>query len=177
LFVLTQSRSPRAQQLLSDYAKGGGNPDLQLQAIRYLGQTGTRDAQQQLGAIYGTTSDLRVKTSIIDSLSGTRSWDALLNIAKTEKDANLRNQAIRTIANNRSAPLDGLLDMYPNVDMSAKTAIVDGLQGRRDAKTLVDLARKETDPQMKRKIVERLGDMARDHNKDAMDYMMEILKQ
>lgn len=177
LFVLTQSRSPRAQQLLSDYAKGGGNPDLQLQAIRYLGQTGSRDAQQQLGAIYGTTTDLRVKTSIIDSLSGTRSWDALLNIAKTEKDANLRNQAIRTIANNRSAPLDGLLDMYPNVDMSAKTAIIDGLQGRRDAKTMVDLARKETDPQMKRKIVERLGDMARDHNKDAMDYMMELLKQ
>jgi TolA-binding protein len=177
LFVLTQSRSPRAQQLLSDYAKGGGNPDLQLQAIRYLGQTGSRDAQQQLGTIYGTTSDTRVKTVIIDSLSGTRSWDALLNIAKTEKDANLRNQAIRTIANNRSAPLDGLLEMYPNVDASAKTAMIDGLQGRRDAKTMVDLARKETDPEVKRKIVERLGDLARDHNKDAMDYMMEILKQ
>ncbi|HVW12108.1 MAG TPA: HEAT repeat domain-containing protein [Bryobacteraceae bacterium] len=177
LFVLTQSRSPRAQQLLSDYAKGGGNPDLQLQAIRYLGQTGSRDAQQQLGAIYGTSSDTRVKQVIIDSLSGTRSWDALLNIAKTEKDTNLRNQAIRTLASNRGAPIDGLIEMYPNVDMSAKVAIIDGLQGRRDAKTMVDLARKETDPQMQRKIVERLGDMARDHNKDAMDYMMEILKQ
>jgi TolA-binding protein len=175
LFVLTQSRSPRAQQLLSDYAKGGGNPDLQLQAIRYLGQTGSKDSQQQLGSIYGTVNDARVKGTIIDSLSNTRAWDSLLNIAKTEKDAELRNRAIRTLANNRSAPLDGLLEMYPNVDASAKTAIVDGLRDRRDAKTMVDLARKETDPQMKRKIVERLGDM-RD-NKDAMDYMMEILKQ
>lgn len=175
LFVLTQSRSPRAQQLLSDYAKGGGNPDLQLQAIRYLGQTGSRDSQQQLGGIYGTVNDARVKGTIIDSLSSTRAWDSLLNIAKTEKDTDLRNRAIRTIANNRNAPLEGLLEMYPNVDASAKTAIVDGLRDRRDAKTMVDLARKETDPQMKRKIVERLGEM-RD-NKDAMDYMMEILKQ
>ncbi len=175
LFVLTQSRSPRAQQLLSDYAKGGGNPDLQLQAIRYLGQSGSKDSQQQLGSIYGTVSDARVKGTIIDSLSNTRAWDSLLNIAKTEKDADLRNRAIRTLANNRNAPLDGLLEMYPTVDASAKSAIIDGLRDRRDAKTLVDLARKETDPQMKRKIVERLAGM-RD-NKDAMDYMMEILKQ
>jgi len=175
LFVLTQSRSPRAQQLLNDYAKGGGNPDLQLQAIRYLGQTGSRDAQQQLGSIYGTVNDPRVKGTIIDSLAGTRAWDSLLNIAKTEKEANLRNQAIRALANDRSAPLDGLMEMYPNVDISAKTAIIDGLQSRRDAKTMVDLARKESDPQMKRKIVERLGGMH--DNKDAMDYMMEILKQ
>jgi hypothetical protein len=116
-----------------------------------------------------------VKSAIIDSLSNTRAWDSLLNIAKTEKDANLRNRAIRTIANNRSATIEGLLEMYPTVDMSAKTAIVDGLRDRRDAKTMVDLARKESDPQMKRKIVERLGDMR--ENKDAMDYMMEILKQ
>ena len=175
LFVLTQSRSPRAQQLLSEYAKGGGNPDLQLQAIRYLVQSGSRDSQQQLGSIYGTVNDARVKGTIIDSLSNTRAWDSLLNIAKTEKDSDLRNRAIRTIANNRNAPLEGLLEMYPNVDASAKSAIIDGLRDRRDAKTMVDLARKESDPQMKRKIVERLGDM-RD-NKDAMDYMMEILKQ
>jgi uncharacterized protein (TIGR03435 family) len=175
MFVLTQSRSPRAQQVLNDYAKGGGNPDLQLQAIRYLGQTGSRDAQQQLGGIYGSTTDMRVKSTIIDSLSNTRAWDALLNVAKTEKDTNLRNRAIRTLAENRGAPLEGLLEMYPTVDTSAKTAIIDGLRDRRDAKAMVDLARKETDSQMKRRIVERLGEM-RD-NKDAMDYMMEILKQ
>jgi TolA-binding protein len=175
LFVLTQSRSPRAQQLLNDYAKGGGNPDLQLQAIRYLGQSGSRDTQQQLGGIYGATSDTRVKSAIIESLSGTRAWDALLNIAKTEKDADLRNRAIRTLANSRSAPIDGVLEMYPTVDMSAKIAIVDGLQSRRDAKTMVDLARKETDPQMKRRLVEKIGSMH--DNKDAMDYMMELLKQ
>jgi tetratricopeptide (TPR) repeat protein len=175
LFVLTQSRSPRAQQLLNDYAKGGGNPDLQLQAIRYLGQSRSRDVQQQLGGIYGTATDARVKATIIDSLSNSRAFDALMNIAKTEKDDRLRNSAIRAIANNRSAPLDGLLEMYPTVDASAKIAIVDGLQSRRDAKTMVDLARKETDPGMKRRIVERLGNMH--SNRDAMDYMMELLKQ
>jgi phenylpyruvate tautomerase PptA (4-oxalocrotonate tautomerase family) len=42
-----------------------------------------------------------------------------------------------------------------------------------DAKALVDLARKESDPAMKRTIVERLTMM---HSKEATDYMMELLK-
>lgn len=40
-------------------------------------------------------------------------------------------------------------------------------------KTLVELARKETDPAMKKTIVERLS-MSR--AKEATDYMMELLK-
>lgn len=174
LFVLTQSRSPKAQQVISDYAKGGGNPDLQLAAIQYLGQTGTRDVQQQLTGIYGSSNDMRVKSSIIDSLISSRAYDALLNIAKNEKDANLRNRAIRNLAGNKNFPIDGLVELYPSADNSAKSAIIDGLQSRRDVKTMIDLSRKETDPQMKRRIVERIADMH--DNKDAMDYMMELLK-
>jgi hypothetical protein len=38
----------------------------------------------------------------------------------------------------------------------------------------VDLARKETDPTVKRTIVDRLGSMH--DSKEAMDYMAELLK-
>jgi TolA-binding protein len=175
LFVLGQSKSPRAQQILADYAKGSGNPDLQLQAIQYVGQSGTKDAQQLMVSIYGTTSDMRVKSLIIQSLSEKRDYDALLNIAKTEKEIPLRDSAIRDIASSRNAPLEGVLELYSSADVNTKHTIVDGLVGRRDGKTLVDLAKKETDLQMKKFIVERLGEM-RD-NKDAMDYMVEIINQ
>ncbi len=175
LFVLAQSRSPRAQQILSDYAKGGGNPDLQFQAIQYVGQSGTKDAQQLLVSVYGTTSDIRVKSSIIQNLAGARAYDALLNIAKTEKEVSLRDAAIRNVANSKNAPLDGLLEIYNSADVNTKHAIVDGLQGRRDGKTLVDLAKKENDLQMKKFLVERIGSMH--DNKDAMDYMVEIVNQ
>ena len=36
LYVLALSTQPRAYQILLNYAKGAGNPDLQIEAIRYL---------------------------------------------------------------------------------------------------------------------------------------------
>lgn len=175
LFVLAQSRSPRAQQVLIDYAKGSGNPDLQLRAIQYVGTSGTKDSQQMLTGIYGSSTDARVKNSILQSLMVSHANDALMSIAKSEKDASLRDTAIRYMAQNRGTPADGLLELYSTSDAQAKRAIVDGFMVRHDGKTLVDLAHKETDPAMKKAIAERLSTM-RD-NKDAMDYMIELIRQ
>ncbi len=174
LFVLSQNKSPRAQQVLTDYAKGSGNPDLQLRAIQYIGMSGTKDAQQMLVSIYSSSGDTQVKSSIIQSLMVARANDALLNIAKTEKDPALRNSAIRNVAMNKGTPVDSLVEIYGSADVSTKREIINGLAARGDAKALIDMARKESDPAMKRTIVERLGSMH--ENKDAMDYMMELLK-
>ena len=45
---------------------------------------------------------------------------------------------------------------------------------RRNAATLVQMARQETDPALRKRIVERLSTMK---EKEAVDYMMEILKK
>ena len=37
LFVLAQSSSPKAREVLVNIAKGGSNPDLQMKAVQYLG--------------------------------------------------------------------------------------------------------------------------------------------
>lgn len=174
LFVLAQNKSPRAQQALADYARGGVNPDLQLRAIQYIGMSGTKDVQQLLAAIYGASADVRVKTSIIQSLMMAHDTDALMSIAKNEKDASLRNTAIRDLAASKSIPVQTMLDFYASADAPARREIVNGLVSRGDAKSLIDLARKESDPAMKKSIVQGLSVM-RD-NKDAMDYMMELLK-
>jgi hypothetical protein len=54
-----------------------------------------------------------------------------------------------------------------------KRSIVDSLRSQRNAKGLVDLARKETDPSMKKEIVSRLSNMK---SKESADYLMELLK-
>jgi hypothetical protein len=174
LFVLAENKSPRAQQVLVDYAKGSGNPDLQLRAIQYVGTWGTKDSQQTLLGIYSSSTDARVKNAILQALMSSRANDALMNIAKSEKDTSLRDSAIRYMVSNKSAPVEGLLELYATSDAQAKRAIVDGFMGRRDGKTLVDLGRKETDPATKKFIVERLSSMH--DNKEAMDYMIELLK-
>ncbi len=174
LFVLSQNKSVRAQQALVDYAKAGGNPDLQLRAIQYVGMSGTKDAQQQLAAIYSATTDARAKSSIIQAMMMAHAIDALLNIAKTEKDASLRNAAIRSLAMDKRVATESLVEIYSGGDVATKKEIINGFTAKGDGKTLVDLAHKEGDPVMKKTIVERLSGM-RD-NKDATDYMMELLK-
>ena len=52
LFLLAQNDRPAAHQILVNYAKGSGNPDLQIEAIRYLSarkqQTTAADLPQLL---------------------------------------------------------------------------------------------------------------------------------
>ena len=73
LFVLSQSNSSRARDIIGTVAKGG-NPDLQLKAIKYLGIMGGNDNRQILADVYRASSDSAVKRSIIRSfmVSGDR---------------------------------------------------------------------------------------------------------
>lgn len=172
MFVLTQSRSPQARAVLMQFAKGAGNPDLQVRAIRYIAMTGTPEARQELASIYSGTNDVNVKKTILHSLMRPESVDTLVEIVKNEKNAELRRDALRQIAMfGSSAQAEQLYTAEPSAEN--KDAVVDGLFARGDAKTLVDLARKETDPERKKHIVSRLSLM---QSKDATDYLMELLK-
>ena len=68
LYVLALSDDPKAQQLLLQYAKGGGTPDLQLEAIRYL--VVRRDNQTSgttLREVYNSTTDAAIKREVINA--------------------------------------------------------------------------------------------------------------
>jgi hypothetical protein len=172
MFVLTQSRAPRAQQILLDFAKGGSNPDLQIRAIRYMGAAGQNT--DQLASIYAATADAEVKSAILRALMAQNGSAKLLELARAEKDPKLRMEAIRYFANSGGTQLSTLTGLYASEsDSDVKKEIVRGLMARNDAKDLVDLARKETDPTMKKNIVQYLSAM---RSKEATDYMLELLK-
>jgi tetratricopeptide (TPR) repeat protein len=115
LFVLSQSKSPRAKEILTSVAKNSSDPDLQLEALRYLRMLGGPEDKKLLSDIYAASKDQDVKGRVVDALY---------------------------------------------------------IQG--DAKALVEMARKETDPAMRKRIVERLSKMK---SKDATDYMMELINK
>ena len=60
-----------------------------------------------------------------------------------------------------------------DTDPKTRRSIVTGLFERGDAKSLIDLARKETDTSMKSFIVQDIGHMAQ-RNKEAADYLIEL---
>ena len=69
---------------------------------------------------------------------------------------------------------EALVQIYrTDKDVNVRKAIIGTFASQQNAKALVDLARAETNPDLKREIVSRLSSMK---SKEATDYLMEILK-
>jgi HEAT repeat protein len=176
LFVLAQTNSPRARQALEGAARGGANPDLQVKAITYLALHG-RDKEERfriLSEVYGASSDAAVKRAVLRGFMAAGAADRLVQAARTEGDPALRGEAVRLLGATKVEP--GILEaMYGSEqDSGVRRQILNALAMKGDARALIGLARKETDPQLRKAIVERLSTMKA---KEAADYMMEILNQ
>jgi hypothetical protein len=175
LFVLAQSRSPKAHDIIANTAKNNANPDMQIRAIRYLGMMRTSDYNDVLTGVYRSTADASVKRAILQSYFQNGNSDKLGEIARTEKDSDLRRTAIRNIGMmNRPGTTETLVAVYKADNSSdVRREVINSLFIHRDAKALVDLARTEKDPSLKRELVSKLSVMKAP---EATDYMLELLR-
>jgi HEAT repeat protein len=233
LFVLAQSDSDKARDVLKGIARGSSTPELQSRAIDYLGQAGGQNSRATLAEIYAGTSDVDIKRRILRAfmVSGEKGrlltaaqseqnpdlrseavqqlgvmgaheelWQLytkesavdvkkriiqamfvggnvtrLLDLAKTEKDPELRRTAVRNLGvmdANRTG--DALLQIYStDQDPAIRKAVIQGLFQQGNATALVALARKEQDAAMKKDIVQKLSIMG--GNPVATAYMLELL--
>jgi tetratricopeptide (TPR) repeat protein len=173
LFVLSQSRAPRSREILANIAKGGGNPDLQLKAIRYLGVMNGPGNDQILEDAYRASSDEAVKRAIIRSfmVSGNRTRLAAI-AGDANSSAALRGEAVQQLGAMRAG--DELARLYARESApEVKKRIIQGLFVSRDAARLVELARAEKDMELKKEMVQKLSLMK---SKEATDYLVELLK-
>lgn len=234
LFVLAQSGTPEASQILLHIAEGHSNPELQVKAVKYLGLFGGSKGVEELSQVYASSNDEDVKRSILQSfmLAGARDrlyataqneknadlqreavqmlgvsgdrddlWklyqatppeevrrailqamfisgdaDHLEQLARSEKDEDLRIAAIHDmglIGSDRTGST--LVSMYAGAkDPGTSRAVLQALFLQGNAQAIVDIARKETDPEMRKSAVEKLSLM---HSKVATDYLLEILNK
>ena len=156
---------------LLNVAKSETNPELKVHAIQLLGNAG---GAGDLAQLYSSESAPEVKRAIIQGLFISGNSDKLLELAKGEKDANLRHFAITQLGvMGRGKTGATLAALYPQeTDQDNKRAIINALFIQGNATALVDIARKETDMNLKKVIVNQLSMM---HSKEANDYLMEIL--
>jgi hypothetical protein len=69
---------------------------------------------------------------------------------------------------------DALVSIYKSgQNREVRDAVLNALFLQQNGKALVDLARGESNPEMKQEIVQKLSLV---HSKEATDYMMELLK-
>jgi len=154
-------------------AKSESNPDLRGEAVRQLGISGARN---ELAELYTTETSIDVKKNILQAMFIGGSVDKLSDIALHERNPDLRTAAIRNLGltgGGRAAQT--LVTIYESdTNEDVRHAVIKGLFLQGNAKALVELARKEKDPDMKKQIVSKLSIMG---GKDAADYLMEILKE
>jgi tetratricopeptide (TPR) repeat protein len=161
----------RGRDPLASLAKNEKDPELRAEAIRQLGAMRATD---QLAQLYASEASPDNRIQIVRALVVAGGSDKILELMRAEKDENVRREGIRGLTMSHAMPPDTIASLYAqDGDPKTKRAVIDGLFQRGDAKALIDLARKESDPAMKRVIVERLSVM---RSKEAADYMMELLK-
>ena len=138
-------------------AKSEKNPDLRMEAIHQLGISG---GQTELWQLYQAEPSVEVKETILHSMFIGGNSDKLLEVARGEKDARLRKAAIHSLGlmggskrERRWSPMYG-----SESDPALRGEIVNALFIQGNAKAMVDLARKETNPEMKKMIVSKLVD-------------------
>jgi hypothetical protein len=178
LFVLSQSRSARAREIMLNTAKNNNNPELQRSAIRYLGMMGGAEDREALNGIYRTATDPAVKRAIVASYFTSGNIERMIDLAKNEKDPDLRRTAIRNLGmmnrQNGASTSDALISIYKaDSSVDIRRQVVNSLFMQHNARALVELARAEKDPSMKKELVSKLSTMKAP---EATDYMLELLK-
>jgi HEAT repeat protein len=158
LFVLSQSRSTRARDIIAGAARGSVNPDLQLRAVRYLGAIGGPENRQVLDDAYRATTDVAVKRAILRSFGAAGDRQRLLSVAKSEKEPELRGEAVRSLgAMAATAELDELYQTETSSEV--KNQIIRAMVASGNVGSLTKLATSERDPALKRTAIRNLGAM------------------
>jgi HEAT repeat protein len=160
LYILAQSNQPKAYQILLGYAKGGGNPDLQLEAISYL--TANRNkltTSADLMGIYQSTQDTDVKLAIIGALRSSGNQMALQSIVtNTSAPVTVRTSALNGLASILS-PQDlwTLYEKESNKDL--KMRMISAFGSMQAVDQLTRIVKSEKDPEVRSRALRTLGNM------------------
>ena len=155
LFVLAQSNSPRARQVLANVARSG-NPDLQRRAIQYLGVHGSRENRELLAQIYEGSTDIDVKRRILRSFGVSGDRARVLAAATGEKVPELRAEAVQQLGvMGAREELWQLYQKEPSVEI--KKRILQAMFVGGDATRMGELAMSEPNAELRRSAIRNLG--------------------
>jgi HEAT repeat protein len=159
---------------LLSLAKTETNAELRADAVQQLGVIG---AHAELAELYSTETAVEVKKRILQAMFVGGNADKLIELAKSEKDPELRRTAVRNLGLMGSSRTGDAIKAIYQSDSSPeiKKEAINALFLQNNGKVLVELARAEKDPQLKRDMVQKMSIMG-GKSKEVADFLMELLK-
>jgi len=147
------------------------DPEMRRRAIRQLGPMG---ASKELEQLYGSTQSPDDQEAIIQALAITGDTGLLCRIGKTGANVDVRKRAIRSLGITGDKSHACLLDIYnTDKDPEVRKTVTDALFVSGGCSQMVALAKKETDYDVKKALINKIWLM---NCKEGRDYMMELLK-
>ena len=146
---------------------------LRREAIRQLGLVqGTSELEQ----LYQAESSTDLRREILQAFFLAGDSGRLVKAAQGEKDPELRRAAIRNLGLIHAADsANALQEIYnKETDRSLKEEVLNAYFLQGNAHALVQVAKAEKDPELKRTAVSKLSLM---HSKEGTDYLMELLQK
>jgi HEAT repeat protein len=133
-------------------------------------------ARAELFQLYQKETSSEVKKHILQAMFVGGDVEHTLELARTEKDSELRRQAVRNLGlMGKEKTGDALASIYSSEkDPEVKRAVIQALFLQGNVKSLVQVARQEKDMSLKRDAVQKLSLM---HSKESTDFMMELLNK
>jgi HEAT repeat protein len=128
-----------------------------------------------LVSLYNSDPDTEIRKKVLNALFLAGDRERMGDLAKNEKDHDLRLSAINYLGLMGKQSDDILVGIYKSdPDKDVRKKVINALFLAGDAHGMVELARNETDPDMRKAIVSQLSLM---HSKEATDYLMELLNK
>jgi HEAT repeat protein len=133
---------------------------------------------QELWTLYSKEADKDLRSQMVSVFSSMGAVDQLSQIAKTDRDAVVRQRAIRSLGSQKVDKTGQLLSsLYmPDQDRETRNAIIAALSSQNNAEGLIEVAKKETDLTLKTAVVKKIADMAKT-SKAAADFLETLIKR
>ena len=182
VFALSQHMSDEAAVIVRDYAMDSSHPvEVRANAIFAIGQHAGDGNSQFLMDIYPTLEDQELKEQVFFSLAqtaGEENVDWMLERAQDpNEDLEVRTQAIFWAVQSGApiASLEGLYESTPDREMKEQLIFAYSQQSGSEAlDRLIEIARTETDPELRSTAIFWLGQYATDDPRVA-ELILEII--
>lgn len=155
MFILLQHPDAANSDLLNDALSQAMNIPLKMSAIRLLGVLDDEKSRALLDKVYRESEEDAVKHMIIQAYMTQGNAERLAEIARTEKDLDLKRQAVTMLGVTGEIGL--IADMYKTAaDPEIRRAMLQGFALAGDGEMLFKLLETETDPETRSAAIHHL---------------------
>ena len=155
-----------------DMLKTEKNPELQAEIIHALG---VMDATEVMATLYTSIEGTELRKVVLESMMIADDTDGLIKVLQSEKDVELRASAMEMLAvSGDKAGAEYLVKLYPDGSHEEKLAVIESMMIMDNPQGLISLMKNETDPELKREMLQMLTIM---DSEESDEYLFQLLEK